>query len=185
MADVDNPKTHVENDSDAKLPRVQPESPRRTGNERFVEGIDPLTEGDTMYPSSDTKSDSEKLAKKESKAEATEVDETYLPDEDTTSTEGNDEPARDEPSAATRQRTQPVKAEGKVQPQTARPANTNDSAVAEGETEPAASDTNAATGEAPSKNAKEAAKNGSGTSAPVASADDGEAKPTTSATGSK
>lgn len=178
MADVDNPKTHVENDPDAELPRQQPESPKH-------EGIDPLTEGDTMYPSEDTKSDSEKLARKDAKAEPTEVDDTYLPDEDTTSTEGNDEPARDEPSAATKQRTQPVKAEGKVQPQTARPANTNDSAVADGETEPDASDTNAATGEAPSKNAKEAAKNGSGTSAPVASENDAEAKPTGSVTGGK
>ena len=42
MADVDHPKTHVENQEDVTLPREQPESPKH-------EGIDPLTEGDTMY----------------------------------------------------------------------------------------------------------------------------------------
>lgn len=47
MADVDHPKTHVE-DQDIELPRKQPESPHR-------EGIDPLTEGDTMYPREDVK----------------------------------------------------------------------------------------------------------------------------------
>lgn len=55
MADADHPKTHVE-DQDLSEPRVQPESPHR-------EGIDPLTEGDTMYPKEDTKAESEKLAK--------------------------------------------------------------------------------------------------------------------------
>lgn len=43
MADVDHPKTHVENQKDVELPRKQPESPKH-------EGIDPLTESDTMYP---------------------------------------------------------------------------------------------------------------------------------------
>lgn len=62
MADVDHPKTHVEDDKDVKLPRKQPESPHR-------EGIDPLTEGDTMYPAENTKSASERLSKKEAEAE--------------------------------------------------------------------------------------------------------------------
>lgn len=57
MADVDHPKTHVEN-QDVELPRTQPESPKH-------EGIDPLTESDTMYPAEETKTDSEKLTKKE------------------------------------------------------------------------------------------------------------------------
>ncbi len=57
MADVDHPKTHVEDDKDAKLPRTQPESPKH-------EGIDPLTESDTMYPAEDTKDASAKLSKK-------------------------------------------------------------------------------------------------------------------------
>lgn len=65
MADIDHPKTHVE-DQDLDEPRKQPKSPRH-------EGIDPLTESDTMYPASNTKSDSEKLARKEEKA-ATESD---------------------------------------------------------------------------------------------------------------
>lgn len=47
MADVDHPKTHVE-DQDVKTPRVQPESPKD-------EGIDPLTESDTMYPRENVK----------------------------------------------------------------------------------------------------------------------------------
>lgn len=48
MADVDHPKTHVE-DQDVDLPRKQPESPKH-------EGIDPLTESDTMYPRENVKS---------------------------------------------------------------------------------------------------------------------------------
>jgi hypothetical protein len=57
MADVDHPKTHVENQEGVELPRTQPESPKR-------EGIDPLTESDTMYPAEDTKAESKKLSKK-------------------------------------------------------------------------------------------------------------------------
>lgn len=57
MADIDHPKTHVEDDKDVKLPRKQPESPKH-------EGIDPLTESDTMYPAENTKSESLKLEKK-------------------------------------------------------------------------------------------------------------------------
>lgn len=57
MADREHPKTHVE-DQDVDLPRKQPESPKH-------EGIDPLTESDTMYPRTNTKTDSEKLARKE------------------------------------------------------------------------------------------------------------------------
>ncbi len=60
MADVDHPKTHVE-DQDLKEPRKQPESPQH-------EGIDPLTEGDTMYPKEDTKAEGAKLAKKQATA---------------------------------------------------------------------------------------------------------------------
>lgn len=73
MADVDHPKTHVE-DQDIKLPRKQPESPHR-------EGIDPLTESDTMYPAENVKSASERLANKENK-EAEERAETDEVDED-------------------------------------------------------------------------------------------------------
>lgn len=64
MADVDHPKTRVEN-QDVDLPRTQPESPKR-------EGIDPLTEGDTMYPAEDVKGTAEKLAREE----ATEPEQT-------------------------------------------------------------------------------------------------------------
>lgn len=46
MADRDHPKTHVE-DQDLDGPRKQPLSPRH-------EGIDPLTESDTMYPAERT-----------------------------------------------------------------------------------------------------------------------------------
>jgi hypothetical protein len=65
MADVDHPKTHVEDQiakGDIDLPRTQPESPQR-------EGIDPLTEGDTLYPAENTKELSEKLDRKEAAAE--------------------------------------------------------------------------------------------------------------------
>lgn len=60
MADVDHPKTHVEDQvekGDVTLPRKQPLSPQH-------EGIDPLTESDTMYPAENTKADSTKLSKK-------------------------------------------------------------------------------------------------------------------------
>lgn len=57
MADVDHPKTHVE-DQDVDLPRKQPESPQR-------EGIDPLTESDTMYPRENVKSNAARFNKKE------------------------------------------------------------------------------------------------------------------------
>ena len=56
MADRKHPKTHVE-DQDIDGLRKQPLSPRH-------EGIDPLTESDTMLPREDTKSESEKIAKK-------------------------------------------------------------------------------------------------------------------------
>lgn len=165
MADVDHPNTHVENQEDADLPRTQPESPKHSG-------IDPLTEGDTMYPSEDTKSESEKLAKKAAKDEPTPVDESYLNDDEPTNPEGAE---RTEHSNVGR--TEPVKADGKVQPQTARPANTNDSEVADGSTEPDASDRNAATGEAKSENRKEAESNGSGTSAPTSAKASAKADP--------
>lgn len=64
MADVDHPKTHVE-DQDIELPRQQPESPKR-------EGIDPLTESDTMYPAENTKDASARLNKKLEKEAAEE-----------------------------------------------------------------------------------------------------------------
>jgi len=76
MADIDHPKTPVEKDKDAELPRTQPKSPKH-------EGIDPLTEGDTMYPSTDTQADSKALAREnetqvadENQEDADEVEET-------------------------------------------------------------------------------------------------------------
>lgn len=57
MADIDHPKTHVENQENVEEPRTQPESPKH-------EGIDPLTESDTMYGAEDVKTKSAKLAKK-------------------------------------------------------------------------------------------------------------------------
>lgn len=75
MADVDHPKTHVEDDKDAKLPRKQPESPHH-------EGIDPLTESDTMYPAEDTKGASERAGRKEEKTAAEQID-SGEPDDDT------------------------------------------------------------------------------------------------------
>lgn len=61
MADADNPKTHVENQN-IDLPRKQPESPKH-------EGIDPLTESDTMYPREEVKSEADKLHRREYNAE--------------------------------------------------------------------------------------------------------------------
>lgn len=62
MADRDHPKTHVE-DQDLDKPRKQPLSPLR-------EGIDPLTESDTMYPAENVKEGAEKFHKKEAKESA-------------------------------------------------------------------------------------------------------------------
>lgn len=58
MADADHPKTHIEDQENVDLPRTQPESPHR-------EGIDPLTESDTMYPAEETRAVSEKQTKRE------------------------------------------------------------------------------------------------------------------------
>lgn len=78
MADVDHPKTHVE-DQDLESPRKQPESPKH-------EGIDPLTESDTMYPREDVKGNAEKLAKKENKAAEKSVGEVSEADQKTADT---------------------------------------------------------------------------------------------------
>lgn len=57
MADRQHPKEHSDTGS-----RKQPLSPQH-------EGIDPLTEGDKLYPREDVKGDATKEAKKEAKAE--------------------------------------------------------------------------------------------------------------------
>lgn len=62
MADADHPKTHIEDQENVDLPRTQPESPHR-------EGIDPLTESDTMYPAENTKDVSTKQTKRENSTE--------------------------------------------------------------------------------------------------------------------
>lgn len=89
MADVDHPKTHVENDDSAELPRTQPLSPQH-------EGIDPLTESDTLYPREDTKAESERLAKSDDKA-ATEVAES---DENSEEIQKTDQVAADQQEVA-------------------------------------------------------------------------------------
>jgi len=71
MADAQHPKAHVEDQDDIDLPRVQPISPKH-------EGIDPLTESDTMYPRDNTKADSEKLSHRAAPAP---VDEPETTDE--------------------------------------------------------------------------------------------------------
>lgn len=58
MADREHPKKHSDKGS-----RKQPLSPQH-------EGIDPLTEGDKLYPAYDTKAEAEKLRKKETKSTA-------------------------------------------------------------------------------------------------------------------
>lgn len=75
MADVDHPKTHVE-DQDIDLPRKQPESPKH-------EGIDPLTESDTMYPRENVQEGAAKFNKKEEKL-ATENAESEASEKDST-----------------------------------------------------------------------------------------------------
>lgn len=60
MADVDHPKTHVE-DQDVDLPRKQPESPKH-------EGIDPLTESDTLYPAENVQANAKRFNRKEEAA---------------------------------------------------------------------------------------------------------------------
>lgn len=84
MADVDHPKTHIEDQEDADLPRVQPESPKR-------EGIDPLTESDTMYPREDVKGNAEKVGRKEAKAEAPDrsASEQLVADQNNLGNDGN------------------------------------------------------------------------------------------------
>lgn len=59
MADREHPKKHSDTGS-----RKQPLSPQH-------EGIDPLTEGDKLYPKYDTKAEAEKLRKAEAKSEPT------------------------------------------------------------------------------------------------------------------
>lgn len=56
MADREHPKKHSDTGS-----RKQPLSPQH-------EGIDPLTEGDKLYPAFNTKAESEKLRKKEAES---------------------------------------------------------------------------------------------------------------------
>lgn len=87
MADADHPKTHVEDQENVDLPRTQPESPHR-------EGIDPLTESDTMYPAEDTKAVSTKQTKRENATAYQEPDSTVTPTTD------SEEPARDEATAS-------------------------------------------------------------------------------------
>lgn len=69
MADRDHPKTRVE-DQKLKEARDQPLSPQH-------EGIDPLTESDTMYPRENTKEASAELAENrdEEVAEENQTDE--------------------------------------------------------------------------------------------------------------
>lgn len=75
MADREHPKTHVE-DQDLKGKRKQPLSPKH-------EGIDPLTEGDTMLPREDVKGDSKKVSKKEAEEPVnTEVSEQTVADQE-------------------------------------------------------------------------------------------------------
>ena len=79
MADVDHPKTHVE-DQKLKSPRKQPISPQH-------EGIDPLTESDKMYPREDVKSNAEKFNEKEAKrakkdVEATDTETSVVEDQE-------------------------------------------------------------------------------------------------------
>ena len=79
MADRKHPKTHVE-DQDLDGLRKQPLSP-------LHEGIDPLTESDTMLPREDTKTESEKIAKKADAEVAQENTET--PDAPKSGTDGS------------------------------------------------------------------------------------------------
>lgn len=57
-------KKPVQKDEEIKTPNVQPESPQN-------EGVDPLTEGGTLYPRENTKKESAELAKKETADEGT------------------------------------------------------------------------------------------------------------------
>ena len=82
MADRDNPKKHVE-DQDLKKPRKQPLSPQH-------EGIDPLTESDTMYPAENVKDGAARFHKKE--AEAPEGSGADKPDTDHRTLEDHTDP---------------------------------------------------------------------------------------------
>lgn len=88
MADINHPKTHVE-DQELDSLRRQPLSPQH-------EGIDPLTESDTMLPREDTKTESEKLAKKQSKPKTDEAAPSNEPAPESTVSEG-DEPTEPTP----------------------------------------------------------------------------------------
>ena len=89
MADRDHPKTHVE-DQDLDKPRKQPLSPLR-------EGIDPLTESDTMYPAENVKDASARLARKDAKTaeEQSAADNQTLEDH----TDPENQPSPDSPAS--------------------------------------------------------------------------------------
>lgn len=93
MADRDHPKTHVE-DQKLKKVREQPLSPQN-------EGIDPLTESDTMYPAENVKEASEKLRKEQAKASegsATEATSDHRTLED--HTDVTNQPSPEEPASS-------------------------------------------------------------------------------------
>lgn len=125
MADRSHPKTHVE-DQDIDGLRKQPLSPQH-------EGIDPLTESDTMLPREDTKSESEKLAKKadaeiaqQNREDEAEVEKTVADQKAVKKTEDKEaEKTADENSrgAADPKSSEPAKTEGSEasKPQTTEP----------------------------------------------------------------
>lgn len=122
MADVDHPKTHVEDQDLEGGSRTQPESPHH-------EGIDPLTESDTMYPAEDTKSDSEKLSKKlantaheHDNSQSTVDAQVHLGEDDTASDTAADSTANHEESDKAAADTPPANADGKL-PKDAQIAN--------------------------------------------------------------
>lgn len=121
MADREHPKTHVENDKDVDLPRKQPLSPQH-------EGIDPLTESDTMYSRENVKADAEKFAKNENRAEAERLENGESSDEDARSAELTDE--QNEVSARSNTPDASLPAEEKTAPankQQTSPSNKNSS----------------------------------------------------------
>jgi hypothetical protein len=145
MADVDHPKTHVE-DQDIDLPRKQPESPKH-------EGIDPLTESDTLYPRENVKANAARFNAKEEKAaqEAAEnpdesaVDTTVADQEERNAQANtpnslldNTENGGESESTETPEKTdeEVAKDDGKVEKQTVKQAvNSDNQAVEDGDLE--------------------------------------------------
>lgn len=123
MADREHPKTHVE-DQDLKGLRKQPLSPQH-------EGIDPLTESDTMLPRNEGGAKSEKTEAKEAQAAAdkqadTLQDQKHVESDDRPADEVNEDKAADEATEAEGSGEESPAEEPTVDPKDTKPGKADD-----------------------------------------------------------